>query len=54
MQIPHQHLHKRIFVLKPLNDIASSFIHPVFNKTIIKLLSECDDKTKIKLLKHIN
>ena len=41
--IPHIHLHNRRFVLIPLNEIAPSFIHPKYNKTINKLLSECKD-----------
>jgi len=53
LQIPHKHLHKRIFVLKPLNDISSDFIHPILKKKISQLLIKCDDKTKIKLLKNI-
>ena len=32
--IPHPLLHERYFVLRPLNDISSHFIHPVFNQSI--------------------
>jgi 2-amino-4-hydroxy-6-hydroxymethyldihydropteridine diphosphokinase len=41
--IPHIHLHNRKFVLIPLNEVAPSFIHPKYNKTIEELLSECKD-----------
>jgi len=41
--IPHIHLHNRRFVLIPLNEVAPSFIHPKYNKTIAELLSECKD-----------
>ena len=41
--IPHIHLHNRKFVLIPLNEIAPSFTHPKYNKTIGELLSECKD-----------
>ena len=41
--IPHIHLHNRKFVLIPLNEVAPSFIHPKYNKTIAELLSECKD-----------
>jgi 2-amino-4-hydroxy-6-hydroxymethyldihydropteridine diphosphokinase len=38
--IPHPLLHQRMFVLKPLAEIAPELIHPVLNKTIedLKLL----------------
>jgi len=48
LQIPHKHLHKRIFVLKPLSEIAPGFIHSLLNKTINMLLDECEDYTKIR------
>ena len=41
--IPHPRLHLRNFVLYPLNDIASDFIHPILLKPINKLLEECED-----------
>lgn len=38
LRIPHAELHLREFVLKPLNDIAPSLLHPVFKVTIEELL----------------
>ena len=35
--IPHPLLHKRMFVLEPLCEIAPDFVHPVLNKTIAEL-----------------
>jgi 2-amino-4-hydroxy-6-hydroxymethyldihydropteridine diphosphokinase len=38
--IPHPLLQKRLFVLKPLSEIAPDFIHPVLHKSVSTLLSE--------------
>lgn len=46
--IPHPELHKRKFVLKPLNDIAKDFEHYQLHKSIAKLLEICEDSSVIK------
>ncbi|MDD5006015.1 MAG: 2-amino-4-hydroxy-6-hydroxymethyldihydropteridine diphosphokinase [Candidatus Omnitrophica bacterium] len=38
LSLPHNLLHKRIFVLNPLVGIAPNFIHPVYNKSVKELL----------------
>lgn len=50
LQIPHQHLQDRQFVLIPLVEIAPDFTHPIFSKTNQELLSECTDIGKVKKL----
>lgn len=46
LQIPHKRLHLRKFVLVPLNELMPNFIHPVLNKSISSLLTECVDDSE--------
>lgn len=36
--LPHPRIQDRVFVLKPLSDVASGWIHPVLKKSASKLL----------------
>ena len=45
--IPHKHLDQRMFVLRPLADIAPFFIHPESKKNIKQLIKECKDCSKV-------
>ncbi|MFA6520925.1 MAG: 2-amino-4-hydroxy-6-hydroxymethyldihydropteridine diphosphokinase [Candidatus Gracilibacteria bacterium] len=44
LEVPHPLIAQRAFVLVPLNDIASEFVHPVHKKPIKILLRDCADK----------
>lgn len=46
--VPHPEIQNRRFVLTPLNEMAPQMIHPVFNKTIEQLLSQCPDQLAVK------
>jgi 2-amino-4-hydroxy-6-hydroxymethyldihydropteridine diphosphokinase len=50
LKIPHPHLQNRKFVLVPLNEIASEFVHPVLKTTISNLLDNCSDNLKVSNL----
>ena len=42
--IPHPRMHERMFVLKPLADIAPYVMHPILNKRIYELKDELEKK----------
>ena len=48
--VPHPELHKRMFTLVPLSEIAPSFQHPVLKKSIFNLKSELKDNLIVKKL----
>ena len=48
LTIPHQHIPQRLFVLVPLTEIASDFIHPQLRITSLEMLKNCDDKSETK------
>jgi len=47
VSIPHPEIQNRLFVLKPLADIAPQFYHPVLGKDTRNLLQECPDRSAI-------
>lgn len=52
LHIPHQQLHLRRFALIPLKEVADRYFHPKLNKTIDHLLVECNDETRVRLIKQ--
>lgn len=49
--LPHPRLQLRRFVLEPLCEIASNFVHPVLKKTNIELRDVCPDTSDVSLYK---
>ncbi len=50
--IPHPHMEKRKFVLKPLADIAPQFYHPELEKDTRNLLQACKDNSVLTKTNH--
>lgn len=48
--IPHPLIAERMFVLKPLMEIAPGFIHPLLNRSISDLLVDCNDKLQVVMV----
>lgn len=54
LTVPHPELHKRRFVLEPLNEIASYFIHPAFGVSVRGLRDRLNDQKMVRLLEKSN
>lgn len=46
LQVPHKLLQDRLFVLLPLKELVSDWVHPLFQKNISDLILKCDDTGK--------
>jgi 2-amino-4-hydroxy-6-hydroxymethyldihydropteridine diphosphokinase len=53
LTVPHPGIHKRRFVLEPLGEIASYFIHPAFGISIRGLKDRIQDQKIVELLEKI-
>lgn len=52
LKVPHPEIPNRRFVLEPLNEIASDYIHPVLKRSIADLLQACADPLEVKMLQQ--
>jgi 2-amino-4-hydroxy-6-hydroxymethyldihydropteridine diphosphokinase len=52
--IPHPGLHERIFVLRPLADIAPNWVHPRSGDTVVEMLAVIkDNQAELIKLAHV-
>ncbi len=45
--IPHPLIAERMFVLRPLMDLAPDLIHPLLNRSIAELVNDCNDSLQV-------
>ena len=50
LHIPHPQMQNRLFVLLPMNDLDTDFVHPVLNQNIQELIANCPDKGECKAI----
>jgi len=53
LQLPHKHMQDRLFVLLPMKEIASDWMHPVLQKSIAELMHSCKDKGKCEIISKL-
>lgn len=50
LEVPHPRMQHRLFVLKPIQDLQTDFVHPVLKKNIKELIEECSDTSEFKIV----
>ena len=54
LQIPHAFLKDRLFVLLPLQELISNWIHPIDKMTIAEIINNCSDKGKCSVVSKLS
>lgn len=53
LQIPHPQMQNRLFVLLPMKELQTDFIHPVLHQNLNDLVANCPDKGECKVIDSI-
>lgn len=54
LQIPHPEMQNRLFVLLPMHDLKSDFLHPILNQNTKELLATTNDKSKCRIIQELD
>ncbi len=53
IEVPHPELHKRKFVLTPMNEIAPEVVHPILKTSVNILHTECEDHHSVIRVENV-
>lgn len=51
-EIPHPHLHQRVFVLRPLSDVSLAWRHPILNRNAAEMLAVLTPKGRCQKIEE--
>ncbi|WP_026704418.1 2-amino-4-hydroxy-6-hydroxymethyldihydropteridine diphosphokinase [Flavobacterium soli] len=54
LKIPHPEMQNRLFVLLPMHDLNSDFLHPILNQNTKELLATTNDKSECKIIQELD
>lgn len=49
LSVPHPLMHKRRFTMQALDEVMSTFVHPVLKKSVKDLLEACEDPSEVSI-----
>lgn len=53
LTVPHPRMQDRKFVLLPMKDLKTDFVHPILNKNVSELISRCQDNSECKIVSNL-
>lgn len=54
LKIPHPEMQNRLFVLLPMHDLKSDFLHPILNQNTKELLAATKDRSECKIIQELD
>ncbi len=54
LEVPHPRMQDRLFVLKPIEELQTGFVHPILKKSITELLKDCPDTNEFKIVHSLD